>query len=172
MGAVAETVATNGVSPTFREQSPEEFQELISMLAASDPRGYAAQCRALVDLDLSSELGQITAPVMLLSGDRDGPSPPAVTEANAARIPDLPLHDRRGLRAHPHVGTAAGSGRDRLAASSRLPAKLRPAARRWCSEHRGAHVGDVVDHRLACRDLVVDDLVLRAPIGGCVAVEA
>jgi 3-oxoadipate enol-lactonase len=88
MAAVAETVATNGVSPTFREQHPEEFEELIAMLAANDPRGYAAQCRALVDLDLAGRLAEITAPVLLVSGDRDGVSPPAATEANAAALPD------------------------------------------------------------------------------------
>jgi 3-oxoadipate enol-lactonase len=87
MGAVAETVATNGVSPTFREGHPQAFQELIAMLAANDPEGYAAQCRALVGLDIAGRLDGITAPVLLLSGDRDGVSPPAVTEANAARIP-------------------------------------------------------------------------------------
>ena len=88
MGAVAETVATNGVSPTFREGNPEQFQEFIALLAANDPRGYAAQCRALVGLDLAGRLGEVTAPVLLVSGDRDGVSPPAATEANAARIPD------------------------------------------------------------------------------------
>jgi 3-oxoadipate enol-lactonase len=88
MGAVAETVATNGVSPTFREGNPEGFQALIAMLAANEARGYAAQCRALVGLDLAGRLGQIAAPVLLVSGDRDGVSPPAVTEANAARIAD------------------------------------------------------------------------------------
>jgi len=88
MAAVAETVATNGVSPTFREHSPEQFQELIAMLAANDPAGYAAQCRALVDLDLAGRLGEIEAPVLFIAGDRDGVSPPAVTEANAALVPD------------------------------------------------------------------------------------
>jgi 3-oxoadipate enol-lactonase len=88
MAAVAETVATNGVSPTFREHSPEQFQQLIAMLAANDPAGYAAQCRALVDLDLAGRLGEIEAPVLLIAGDRDGVSPPAVTEANAALVPD------------------------------------------------------------------------------------
>lgn len=86
MGAVAETVATNGVSPTFREHNPEEFQELISMLAGNDPNGYAAQCRALVGLDLVGQLGEISAPALLVSGDRDAVSPPAVTEANAALV--------------------------------------------------------------------------------------
>ena len=86
MGAVAETVATNGVSPTFREGNPEEYQELVAMLAANAPAGYAAQCRALVGLDIVSQLANIVAPALLVSGDRDAVSPPAVTEANAGRI--------------------------------------------------------------------------------------
>jgi 3-oxoadipate enol-lactonase len=83
MAAVAETVATNGVSPTFGDQEPEQFQQLVAMLTANDPAGYAAQCRALVGLELVGRLGEIEAPVLLISGDRDGVSPPAVTGANA-----------------------------------------------------------------------------------------
>jgi 3-oxoadipate enol-lactonase len=88
MAAVAGTVATNGVSATFRDQEPEQFEQLVAMLAANDPQGYAAQCRALVGLDLAGRLGDIEAPVLLISGDRDGVSPPAVTEANAALLRD------------------------------------------------------------------------------------
>ena len=88
MAAVAETVATNGVSPTFREQNPDGFQGLIAMIAGNDPRGYASQCRALVGLDLVARLGEIAAPVLLVSGDRDGVSPPAATEANASSVQD------------------------------------------------------------------------------------
>jgi 3-oxoadipate enol-lactonase len=87
MAAVAETVATNGVSPAFREGNPQGFQDLIAMLAANDPAGYAAQCRALVGLEIVGQLANIVAPALLVSGDRDGVSPPAVTEANAGRIP-------------------------------------------------------------------------------------
>jgi pimeloyl-ACP methyl ester carboxylesterase len=41
-----------------------------------------------VGLDLEGELGRITAPTLLLAGDRDGVAPPDVTRANAARIPN------------------------------------------------------------------------------------
>jgi pimeloyl-ACP methyl ester carboxylesterase len=88
MGAVAETVATNGVSPTFREGEPGEFREFVALLEGNDPQGYAAQCRALVGLDLAGRLGEVAAPTLLVSGDRDGVSPPAATEANAGDIPD------------------------------------------------------------------------------------
>jgi 3-oxoadipate enol-lactonase len=88
MAAVAEMVATNGVSPSFREQRPDEFQELIAMLTRNNPRGYAAQCRALVSLDLTARLPEISAPLLLVSGDHDGVSPPGTTETNAGLAPD------------------------------------------------------------------------------------
>jgi 3-oxoadipate enol-lactonase len=86
MAAVAETVATNGLAPSFREGHPEEFQEFISLLASNRPEGYAAQCRALVTMAVPLE--RVTAPVLLVSGALDQASPPAMNEANAARLKD------------------------------------------------------------------------------------
>ena len=40
------------------------------------------------ELDLAGRLGEIRRPCCCISGDRDGVSPPAVTEANAALVPD------------------------------------------------------------------------------------
>jgi 3-oxoadipate enol-lactonase len=88
MAAVAETVATNGVAPSFREQRADEFRELIAMLTRNNPRGYAAQCRALVSLDLTARLSEISAPLLLVSGDHDGVSPPSTTEATAGLVPN------------------------------------------------------------------------------------
>ena len=88
MGAVAETVATNGVSPTFREGQPEGFRE-----AHRDARGERSRRATRPSAGRSSgstssvELADVRAPALLISGDRDGVSPPAVTEANAGRIP-------------------------------------------------------------------------------------
>ena len=50
MAAVAETVATNGLAPSFRATYPEDYQEFVSLLASNRPEGYAAQCRALVEM--------------------------------------------------------------------------------------------------------------------------
>jgi 3-oxoadipate enol-lactonase len=87
MAAVAETVATNGVAPGFRERLPDEFSRLLAMLGGSDPEGYAAQCRALVALDLTGGLASVTAPTLLVSGDRDGVSPPDATATAASLLP-------------------------------------------------------------------------------------
>jgi 3-oxoadipate enol-lactonase len=86
MAAVAETVATNGVSPTFREHQPEEFQELISLLGSANPAGYAAQCRALEVMDLTDELSSVRAPALLVAGELDQASPVARNESNAALV--------------------------------------------------------------------------------------
>jgi len=89
--AVAETVATNGMAPSFREARPEELRACVELLAANDVRGYAAQCRGLAELDLGGELGRIRAPVLLVGGELDGVVPPAANERNAARIPSCEL---------------------------------------------------------------------------------
>jgi 3-oxoadipate enol-lactonase len=91
MAAVAETVATNGLAPSFRQAHPEEFRELVSLIAASDTTGYAAQCRALVAMDVTRQLRGIRCPVLLVCGEKDQASPPAANEANAALIPEVQL---------------------------------------------------------------------------------
>ena len=91
MAAVAETVATNGLAPSFREANPEEFQELVSLIASNDTAGYAAQCRALVAMDVTSRLPEVRCPVLLVCGEKDQASPPAANIANAALIPNARL---------------------------------------------------------------------------------
>ena len=86
MGAVAETIATNGMAPSFREAHPEEFQEFISLLAGNDVNGYAAQCRALVEMAITEHLHRIAAPVLLACGELDAVSPPSVNRETAERI--------------------------------------------------------------------------------------
>ena len=88
MAGVAETVATNGLAPAFREANAQTYQELISLLAANDPAGYAAQCRALVAMRGAADLPRVQAPALLVCGELDKSSPPAMSRENAARLPD------------------------------------------------------------------------------------
>lgn len=95
MAAVATTVATNGLAPSFREGDPAGLAAFVALLEAADPAGYAAQCRALATMAITSELSRIQAPVLFLCGERDAVSPPALNHANAAlvagsRVVELP----------------------------------------------------------------------------------
>jgi pimeloyl-ACP methyl ester carboxylesterase len=87
MASVAETVAANGTAPSFRERDPGGFDALVAMLAANDPATYAATCRVIAELDLRPELGRVTAPVLLVAGDRDGVVPPAAGDEIEAALP-------------------------------------------------------------------------------------
>ncbi|HKP18300.1 MAG TPA: alpha/beta hydrolase [Gaiellaceae bacterium] len=89
MASVAETVAMNGTAPSFRERDPEQYEELVDMLAANHPATYAATCRVLAEMDLRPELGRIWAPVLLVAGDRDGVVPPAAGDEIEAALPNL-----------------------------------------------------------------------------------
>ena len=60
------------------------------------PTGYAAQCRALVGLDLGAELGPHHGPALLLApGDQRRRGPARVTGANAAPHPRRAGRDRQ-----------------------------------------------------------------------------
>lgn len=89
MASVAETVATNGTAPSFRERDPEGFADLVEMLGANDPGPYAATCRVLAGMDLRPGLGHVTAPVLLVAGDRDGVVPPAAGDEIEAALPHV-----------------------------------------------------------------------------------
>lgn len=86
MAAVAETVATNGTAPSFRERDPAGYDGLVAMLAANDPQTYAATCRVLAELDLRPELERVSVPVLLIAGDRDGVVPPPAGDAIEAAL--------------------------------------------------------------------------------------
>lgn len=86
MVAVAETVATNGTAPAFRDARPSDFRAYVELLEGADPSAYAATCRVVADLDIGGHLERITAPVLFLAGDRDGVTPPEVNRRNAGRI--------------------------------------------------------------------------------------
>ena len=88
MEAVAETVATNGMAPSFREAHPAELQRFVSMLEENDPTAYAAFCRLVAAVEIVASLGQIAAPVLLVAGALDAVVPPDANAANAARIPN------------------------------------------------------------------------------------
>jgi len=88
IGAVAETVATNGMAPSFREAHPDAFQAFIRLIESNSPAGYAALCRVVADLDVTADLGHISAPVLLVAGDKDAVAPPAASEKTAAAIPN------------------------------------------------------------------------------------
>lgn len=107
MGFLAAPTTGRWFTPDFVRDRPEEADRLIGMLTDSPPVGYAACCDALALFDVTSRLGEITAPTRVVSGELDVVCPPAVGGLLAAGIPDADLVVIEGA---PHLANVTAPG--------------------------------------------------------------
>jgi len=70
----------------FRTKRPEVVERIAAMLRKSDPRGYAAAIRAIGFVDLSERIGAIRCPALVVVGEQDAGTPPAMARAIHERI--------------------------------------------------------------------------------------
>ncbi|MDQ0380463.1 alpha/beta fold hydrolase [Amycolatopsis thermophila] len=71
----------------FRAQHPEEVERVCDIFLATDSAAHAAACRALGALDATGLVPQVRAETLILVGEEDYATPPAMAEALAAGIP-------------------------------------------------------------------------------------
>ncbi|MFW3898900.1 3-oxoadipate enol-lactonase [Pseudomonas bharatica] len=64
-------------TPAYSEANPEPAKRITDMLAATSPEGYAANCAAVRDADFRDRLGEIKAPLLVISGSADAVTPPS-----------------------------------------------------------------------------------------------
>jgi pimeloyl-ACP methyl ester carboxylesterase len=74
----------------------EVFAELVQGFSALDMEAYFHNLRALGDHDASDVLGTIDVPTLVVSGDRDGMTPPSLAKEMARQIPGAELYVVRG----------------------------------------------------------------------------
>lgn len=86
--AIADAVLGRWFRSSFRDTHPDVVARFREMLVSTPAEGYAACCDALADADLTSRLGEIAAPTLVLTGADDPVAPPATGDALAAAIPD------------------------------------------------------------------------------------
>lgn len=87
MGAIADAVLGRWFRPSFQDAHPDVVARFRATLVSTPAEGYAACCDALADADLTSRLGEIAAPTLVLTGADDPVAPPATGDALAAAIP-------------------------------------------------------------------------------------
>lgn len=88
MAAVRETVLTCSLSAAFRERRPDAAWTVLDMLLATSPRGYIGSCEALRDADLRHLASTVEAPSLVIGGELDEATPPALAEdLHAAIVP-------------------------------------------------------------------------------------
>jgi 3-oxoadipate enol-lactonase len=88
--AVLDRWFTEAIDPAVRARMRE-------MIVATPPAGYAAATEIVAHLDLRPDLGQVTAPTLVISGSEDVACPPAVGRELAAGIPGAEFAELEGV---------------------------------------------------------------------------
>ncbi|TNC27788.1 alpha/beta fold hydrolase [Amycolatopsis alkalitolerans] len=70
----------------FQQAHPEEVRRVSDIFVATDSRAHAAACRALGALDATAKLGDVEAETLVLVGDEDYATPPAMARELAGGI--------------------------------------------------------------------------------------
>jgi 3-oxoadipate enol-lactonase len=70
----------------FRAKHREVVDRVASMLRTTDPRGYAAAIRAIGFVDLTERIGSIRCPTLVVVGESDPGTPPAMARVIHERI--------------------------------------------------------------------------------------
>lgn len=107
----------------FAEREPDLVGSFAAELERADVEGYAGCCAAIAGMDLRDQLGSITAPTLVISGDQDLATPPAHGAAIASAIPGARLKVIRGAA---HLANVSAPGEVTVA----LLDHLRAAAQR------------------------------------------
>lgn len=87
----AEATLQRWLTPEFREQNPDIAHKASDMIASNPVEGYVASAAGVRDVDLRSDLPNITTPVLVITGARDPSTPPGMGEAIVEAIPDARL---------------------------------------------------------------------------------
>jgi 3-oxoadipate enol-lactonase/4-carboxymuconolactone decarboxylase len=85
-GQLAEVTMGRWFTPGFRESHPEEVNRVLSRFLAIPGEGYAACCRAIRDMDLRDGLAALRVPTLIIAGEQDPSTPPAMSEDLKARM--------------------------------------------------------------------------------------
>jgi len=91
MGAVAPATLERWFTPAFREREAQTVARVDRLIRNTPVAGYVACSRAIMGLDLTDKLGQIACPVLVVVGDQDPGTPPAMSEVIARAIPGARL---------------------------------------------------------------------------------
>jgi len=103
MDAVADAAMARMFPADFIAAAPSVIAERRAVFTGIEPNTFAAAARALATLDLSPELDRIRNPVMVVVGEKDGATPPALGSELAGRLPGARMIEMAGVGHAPHI---------------------------------------------------------------------
>ena len=91
LAAIADIAMRRLFSPAFQAEHPALIAERRERFLAVEPTVFHAACSALSTLDLRDQLSVVTVPVLVLVGEHDEATPPAMSEELAKLLPNAKL---------------------------------------------------------------------------------
>jgi 3-oxoadipate enol-lactonase len=91
MAAITDLAMTRYFSDEFRARHAAVVERVRGRFLETNPKGYIGCCDAIRDLDYTARLPRIAAPTLVIAGEKDAGTPPAMSEEIAKRIPDARL---------------------------------------------------------------------------------
>lgn len=88
---IADVAMRRLFAPEFQEAHPELMAERRAAFLRTAPDVLTAACHALATLDLRAEVEQVRVPTLVLVGEQDEATPPAMSRELAALLPDARL---------------------------------------------------------------------------------
>jgi 3-oxoadipate enol-lactonase len=91
VGAVAAATLERWFAAPFRAREPQTVARIDRLIRNTKIAGYVGCSRAIMQLNLTHRLGQIACPALVLVGEQDPGTPPAMAEEIARAIPGARL---------------------------------------------------------------------------------
>ena len=88
LGSIAEIAAKRVFSPAYLAAHPEKIEERKKVLMGIDPKAFQAACRILQETDLMPLLHHMKVPTLVVCGEFDQATPPALAKQIVEKIPD------------------------------------------------------------------------------------
>lgn len=86
MAAITDAVLARWFTPRWAAQHLDVVARLRAEFEAVDADAYAGCCEAIADMDLREDLRAVRAPTLVLAGEDDPATPPALAQEIASRV--------------------------------------------------------------------------------------
>ena len=103
LAAIADTAMRRLFSPEFQQANPALVAERRERFRATDPALFVSACHALAALDLREAVRSLTVPALVLVGEGDEATPPAMARELAGLLPQARFVQLPGLAHVPQL---------------------------------------------------------------------
>lgn len=87
LGSIAEMAAKRVFSPAYLAAHPDKIEERKRVLLGIDPKAFQAACNVLQKTDLRPLLHHLRVPTLVVCGECDQATPPALNKLIADKVP-------------------------------------------------------------------------------------